>query len=101
MQSYIQIVGAAGFDWDDGNRFKCQKHGMGLTDIEEVFADVIQVAVDEGHSTTEARQLAIGRTRAGRPAFVVFTLRLIEGRTLIRPVSARYMHAKEVKRYGP
>lgn len=100
MQSYIQIVDAAGFDWDDGNISKCQKHGMSLSDIEEVFADIIQVAADEAHSITEPRQLAIGRTATGRPAFVVFTLRPIEGRAMIRPLSARYMHAKEVKRYG-
>ncbi|WP_137150362.1 MULTISPECIES: BrnT family toxin [Devosia] len=99
MQSYIQIIDAAGFDWDDGNSLKCQKHGMSQSDIEQVFADIIHVAMDEAHSMTEPRQLAIGRTAAGRPAFVVFTLRVVEGQTMIRPVSARYMHDKELKRY--
>lgn len=101
MQSYIQIVGASGFDWDAGNIVKCQKHGMLQADVEHVFADVIRIAVDEAHSITEPRQLAIGRTQTGRPAFVVFTLRTVNGYTLVRPLSARYMHAKEFKRYGP
>jgi uncharacterized DUF497 family protein len=24
----------AGFDWDDGNREKCQKHGVALEEVE-------------------------------------------------------------------
>lgn len=101
MQSYIQIVGAAGFEWDDGNTLTCQRHGLSRTEIEEVFAEVIHAAMDAAHSIAEARQRAVGRTAAGRAAFVVFTLRTVEGQTMIRPLSARYMHAKEVKRYGP
>jgi len=101
MQSYIQNVGAAGFEWDDGNTLKCQKHGLAQTDIEHVFADIIQVAMDEAHSITEPRQFAIGRTGHGRPAFVVFTLRQVAGTLMIRPLSARYMHTKEFKRYEP
>jgi hypothetical protein len=31
--------------------------------------------------------------------FLVFTVRLKGGRRLIRPISARYMHAKEVASY--
>lgn len=31
--------------------------------------------------------------------FVAFTLRVKAGLRLIRPISARYMHAKEAKRY--
>jgi len=30
-------VVAAGFDWDDGNREKCRKHGMTLAEIEHVL----------------------------------------------------------------
>lgn len=99
MQSYIQNVGAAGFDWDDGNRLKCQKHGLVQADTEHVFVDIIQVATDDVHSIKEPRQLAIGRTASGRPAFVVFTLRTVNGELLIRPLSARYMHAKELRRW--
>jgi uncharacterized DUF497 family protein len=31
--------------------------------------------------------------------FVVFTLRVKRGETLIRPISARYMHGKEIEGY--
>ena len=27
----------SGFDWDDGNRDKCRRHGVGLEEIEEFF----------------------------------------------------------------
>ena len=100
MQMYIQSVGASGFQWDLGNTLKCQKHGMSQAEIEHVFVDTILVAVDEVHSITEPRQFAVGRTQTGRAAFVVFTLRVVNGATLIRPLSARYMHAKEVDYYG-
>ena len=42
---------------------------------------------------------AIGTMANGRGVFVVFTLRQREGETLIRPISARYMHRKEVAYY--
>jgi uncharacterized DUF497 family protein len=41
----------------------------------------------------------VGRNNAGRPLFVAFTIRLKEGRRLLRPLSARYMHANEIARY--
>lgn len=53
----------AGFDWDEGNRTKCTRHG---------------VAID---------------------VFVAFTLRVRAGHRWIRPISARYMHAKEIPHY--
>ena len=99
IQKYIPILDANGFQWDDGNIAKCQKHGMTQDDVEAVFFDIVEVAPDATHSQTEARQLAIGRTAAGRPAFVVFTLRAIDEAILVRPLSARYMHDKEFKRY--
>jgi hypothetical protein len=43
--------------------------------------------------------IAIGEGRAGRRIFLVFTFRERGGRTYVRPISARYMHAKEVERY--
>ena len=54
---------------------------------------------DEAHSRTEQRLRAIGKTAEGRTIFVVFTLRRRGDDIIIRPISARYMHAKEVKSY--
>lgn len=53
---------------------------------------------DIDHSGTETRFLAIGKANA-RHVFVAFTLREIDGETFIRPVSARYMHKKEIDHY--
>jgi len=47
------------------------------------------------HSIAEQRFIAVGRTPEGRPAFVAFCWR----GSRIRPISARSMHAREVRRY--
>jgi len=90
----------AGFDWDAGNREKCQKHGLTIEEIEAFFRqESLYIAPDVNHSETEQRLLAIGRGPGGRPIFVVFTLRKREKETVIRPISARYMHEREAKKY--
>jgi uncharacterized protein len=95
----MKLIKVAGFDWDDGNREKCQKHGVTLAEIESVFAATPAVGPDPLHSTAEERLRAIGRAESGRYVFVVFTLREADDELLLRPVSARYMHAKEVQSY--
>ena len=88
-----------GFDWDEGNRTKCTKHGVALAEIEALFRSNLGVAPDLRHSRAEDRLIAVGRNTAGRPMFVAFTIRTREGHRLIRPISARYMHAREAKAY--
>ncbi|QQA45110.1 BrnT family toxin [Pelagovum pacificum] len=89
-----------GFDWDDGNWPKCGKHGMTRAEIEEVFLNTPAIKPHPNHSQVEERMKAIGKTDEGRAAYVSFTLRPSRaGGALIRPVSARYMHRKEVKKY--
>lgn len=88
-----------GFDWDQGNRRKCQKHGLSLTTIERFFRGKVQVFFDPRHSSTEERCIAVGRDMRGKPMFVGFTYRKKDGKVLIRPISARYMHLKEAERY--
>jgi len=87
-----------GFDWDDGNWPKCGQHGVSREEIEQVLADA-RIAPDPKHSQEEARYIAVGRNEKGRPIFVAFAVRLRESQYFIRPISARYMHAKEVTRY--
>ena len=89
----------SGFDWDRGNRAKCQEHGLSIALIESLFAGPVAILPDAAHSRAEHRYRAIGRTGEGRAVFVVFTMRRRGGALLIRPISARYMHAKEVKVY--
>jgi uncharacterized DUF497 family protein len=89
----------AGFDWDEGNRSKCWKHGVSPAAIEDLFRRPIAVLPDPVHSKSEERFKAIGRTGKGRGIFVVFTFRTRRGKRLIRPISARYMHKKEMDQY--
>ena len=89
----------AGFDWDKGNSTKCEKHGVSREEIEAFFQGKVWVAPDPKHSEMEERFLALGRTKEGKPMVVVFTLREGKEGALIRPISARYMHVKEAKRY--
>jgi uncharacterized protein len=90
---------ADGFDWDRGNRAKCQKHGLSATDVEELFMRPLAILPDTTHSKGENRLRAIGRTESGRGVFIVFTFRHKSGEVLIRPISARYMHKKEIENY--
>ena len=87
----------AGFDWDAGNWPKCGKHGVSRTEIEQVMLGAPACRADP--YANEPRQRAIGKTRAGRFVFLVFTLRMMSGQLWIRPISARYMHAKEIAHY--
>ena len=89
----------AGFDWDHGNRGKCQKHGVSIAEIEAMFGGAVLVASDPAHSVKEERFKAIGASAEGRKLLVVFTWRRRDGETFIRPVSARYMHRREIKAY--
>ena len=89
----------AGFEWDEGNRDKCQKHGVSLPAVESVFFGPLAVFPDPEHSRREERFKAIGKTSEGRYVLIVFTLRAHDDETFIRPISARYMHSKEVTYY--
>ena len=89
----------AGFEWDEGNRAKCQKHGVTIATIECLFHRSLAVLPDPAHSRVEERFKAIGRTEDDRGVLIVFTLRRQGHNTFIRPVSARYMHRKEVEHY--
>jgi len=86
-----------GFDWDNGNRAKCHKHGVSIAEIENLFDGTPIVAPDIQHSSKEQRFRAVGLTESNRYLFVVFTIRKKTETLLIRPISARYMHKKEVK----
>jgi uncharacterized DUF497 family protein len=89
----------SGFDWDDGNREHCRKHGVSTAEIEGLFRRPIVILPDESHSQVEKRLRAICTTSPGRALFLVFTLRERDGKQLIRPISARYMHDEEIRNY--
>jgi uncharacterized DUF497 family protein len=96
----MDLLAAAGIDWDEANQAKCLKHGLSVDEIEHVLMRQEAVIVpDLRNSIAEPRFIAVGKTQAGRYAFVVFTPRQSSGGLLLRPISARHMHAKEVRRY--
>jgi uncharacterized protein len=90
----------SGFAWDDANRRKCQKHGVSISEIEYVLGHA-ETLIKPGlkNPQSEPRFLAIGQTQKGRYTFVVFTPRQSAGAMLLRPISARYMHRKEIDKY--
>lgn len=89
----------AGFEWDAGNREKCTQHGLTIAEIERVFDGTVAVHPDLAHSTGETRYLGIGRAATGRYVFTAFTLRHRGGAIWLRIISARYMHAREIRHY--
>ena len=90
-----------GFDWDSGNERKCQKHGLEKTEIEYFFLKKkVHTAPDIKHSISEQRFLAIGLGVKHKPIVVAFTFRKITSKVFIRPISARYMNKKEIKKYA-
>ena len=88
-----------GFDWDRGNKAKCEKHGLSIALIESLFNQPFAIIPSAADSGQESRFCAVGKTGNGRRVFLVFTLRRKGEKQLIRPISARYMHKKEIASY--
>jgi len=56
----MQKMTVEGFEWDDGNREKCQRHGLSLDEIEHFFHQKqLFVSPDLKHSREEERFLAM------------------------------------------
>ncbi|NDZ17264.1 hypothetical protein C7T35_28830 [Variovorax sp. WS11] len=90
----IDLSGITGFDWDEGNARKNEKHGVSMAEAEQVFFNApLLLLEDAAHSRQEPRLHALGKTDDARTLHITFTLRR-SGR-LIRIISARDMHRKE------
>lgn len=76
------------FEWDKGNSGKNLKHNVTDEESEEVFLDKKGVIY-------EKRFILLGRTKAGRLLYLVFTYR----ESKIRIISARDINSKEVVNY--
>lgn len=57
------------------------------------------VLLNQNHDSDEVRYHAVGQGLTGRYIFVVFTERKLDKVMLIRPISARFMHRKEISNY--
>ena len=87
----------AGIQWDGGNWPKCGKHGVSRNEIEQAFNNMKIRSRDP--NSAEDRFRTVYKTAEGRFVYIVFTHRKVDGSTFLRPISARYMHEKEVKQY--
>jgi uncharacterized protein len=87
-----------GFDWDDGNSRKNDRHGVSMAEAEQVFFNApVLVLPDPAHSEAEPRHHTLGKTIDGRRLHLTFTLR--SGGKLLRVISARDIGKKERKIY--
>ena len=90
----IDLTKIDGFDWDDGNARKNDKHGVSTAETEQVFFnEPLLLIADTKHSRSESRFHALGQTDEGRTLHITFTLR--NAGEKIRVISARDMHKKE------
>ena len=90
----INLVNIKGFDWDEGNYRKNEKHGVSMAEAEQVFFNAPLLLIeDTKHSSQESRFHALGKSDDNRPLHITFTLRNAEEK--IRVISARDMHRKE------
>lgn len=92
-----ELAGCTGFEWDGGNERKsADKHGVSQAEAEQVFGNLPILLRPTYGFDGEPRQLAHGKTDAGRLLTVVFTVR----GTLVRVISARAMREKDRNDYG-
>ena len=83
-----------GFDWDEGNTRKNEKHGVSMAEVEQVFFNAPLLVLDDfRHSSQEPRFHALGKTDDTRLLHIAFTVR--HKGEKIRVISARDMHRKE------
>ena len=94
----IDLSKVVGFDWDDGNERKNDRHEVSAAEAEQVFFNVPLLLLDDTrHSESEVRYHALGKTVEARRMHMSFTLR--GDASLIRVISARDMSRKERKIY--
>src|SRR5271156_3704932 len=90
----VDLSNVIGFEWDEGNARKNERHGASMAEAEQVFFNApLLVLPDAKHSETEPRFHALGKTNEGRRLHITFTLR--DAGQLVRVISARDMHWKE------
>jgi uncharacterized DUF497 family protein len=92
------IQSCTGFDWDEWNTSKnWEKHRVSPEEAEAIFfCEPLLLRSDAGHSKSELRFAALGKTPEGRGLLVICTVR----RQLIRVISARDMNRRESEAYA-
>lgn len=89
----IDLSKITGFEWDEGNRRKNDKHQVSMAESEQLFFNVpLLLLAGSKHSEQEQRFHALGKTDNSRLLHITFTLRN-QGQD-IRVISARDMHKR-------
>jgi uncharacterized DUF497 family protein len=97
LLEFIEL-GPFAFQWDPGNRTKnLIRHGVTTEECEEVFrgGGALPIGIQVLPPAEESRYALVGETAAGRPLFIVFTLR--SGK--VRVISARVATKQEREDY--
>ena len=90
----IDLSLISGFDWDEVNARKNEKHGVSMAEAEQLFFNMPLLFFDGIlHSQKEARIHVLGKTDDERTLHITVELR--QSNTLIRVISARDMHRQE------
>jgi uncharacterized DUF497 family protein len=86
------------FEWDPRKaRSNLVKHGVSFSEAASVSGDALaRIFSDDDHSTSERREIIIGRSQLQRLVMVCFT-ELPEGR--VRAISARRTARREQRDY--
>jgi len=89
------------FDWNSSNSTKSWiKHKVTSEEQEEAFFSYERMVVeDTKHSQVEKRLLLLSKTDKGRKLIIAFTIRTLDKKQKIRPISARPMNRKEAQLY--
>ena len=59
----IDLQRISGFDWDEGNARKNEKHGVSMAEAEQVFFNAPLLVLQDGtHSQDEVRLHALGKS---------------------------------------
>jgi len=93
----VKLPKPIAFEWDKWNIDKnWRKHKVSQKECEEIFFNkLLKIFPDEKHSKSEARFLALGRTKKERKLTIIFTIR----ESKIRTISARDQNKKEKEKY--
>jgi uncharacterized DUF497 family protein len=93
MLPEFQFAEIKEFEWDKGNLRKVTRR-MSIETAEAAFIGNPRIRFDHEHSRIEERWFLINKVME-KWIFLVFTVR----KEVIRIISSRFMHAKEVKKY--
>jgi uncharacterized DUF497 family protein len=94
----VDLMDITGFDWDEGNIRKNEKHSVSMAQAEQLFFNQpLLIPEDSKHSNQEPRFHALGKSDDNRQLHITLTLR--QAGEKIRVISARDMHKKERATY--